>query len=83
VREKGKQRDRHVGNRLRTRRLALKMSQGKLGAAIGVSYQQIQKFETGRNRVSAGQLEAMALVLDVPVSFFFEATEAPPERVTD
>src|SRR6201999_4460895 len=72
------ERDRHVGSRLRTRRVALKMSQGKLGAAIGVSYQQIQKFETGINRVGAGRLEAMAHALDVPVSFFFDdATRAP------
>jgi len=64
--------DVHVGTRIRLRRNLLGMSQEKLGDALGITFQQIQKYEKGTNRVGASRLQAMASVLGVPVSFFFE-----------
>lgn len=64
--------DKHVGSRIRTRRLTLGISQTHLGAAVGVTFQQVQKYERGTNRVSASRMQQIANVLDVPVSFFFE-----------
>ena len=64
--------DVHVGARVRLRRLMLRMSQDKLGENLGVTFQQIQKYERGANRVSASRLWGMAGVLDVPVQYFFE-----------
>ncbi len=64
--------DRHVGARVRERRLLLGMSQQQLADAIGVTYQQAHKYERGLNRISAGRLFAMAQALAVPVSWFFE-----------
>jgi transcriptional regulator with XRE-family HTH domain len=64
--------DLHVGYRLRMRRLMLGMSQESLGERLGVSFQQIQKYEKGANRVSASRLQQMASVLQVPVAFFFD-----------
>ncbi|HEV7253230.1 MAG TPA: helix-turn-helix transcriptional regulator [Mesorhizobium sp.] len=64
--------DVHVGARLRLRRNMLGMSQEKLGEALGITFQQIQKYEKGTNRVGASRLQAMASVLGVPVSFFFD-----------
>jgi transcriptional regulator with XRE-family HTH domain len=70
--------DRHVGARIRMRRLMLKCSQTKLGDALGLTFQQIQKYEKGSNRVGASRLQHIASILQVPVSFFFE--EAPINR---
>lgn len=64
--------DKHVGSRVRMRRLMLNMSQTALGDAIGISFQQVQKYERGANRISASRLQQMANVLQVPVPFFFE-----------
>ena len=64
--------DKHVGNRLRMRRMMLRMSQEKLGNAVGLSFQQIQKYEKGTNRMGASRLQQIAGVLKVPVPFFFE-----------
>jgi len=64
--------DTHVGSRIRLRRTIVGMSQEKLGKAIGVTFQQVQKYERGVNRVSAGMLWRLGQVLDVPVPFFFE-----------
>jgi transcriptional regulator with XRE-family HTH domain len=64
--------DVHVGARIRLRRMIVGMSQEQLGGAVGVAFQQVQKYERGVNRVSAGRLYDLALALDVPVSFFFE-----------
>ena len=64
--------DIHVGSRVRLRRNMLGMSQEKLGEALGITFQQIQKYEKGTNRVGASRLQAIASVLQVPVSFFFE-----------
>ncbi|WP_020697429.1 helix-turn-helix domain-containing protein [Reyranella massiliensis] len=62
-----------VGNRIRQRRALLGMSQTALGKAVGLTFQQIQKYERGANRASASKLYEFATVLDVPVSFFFES----------
>jgi transcriptional regulator with XRE-family HTH domain len=62
----------YVGKRIRMRRLMADMSQEKLGAALGITFQQVQKYEKGTNRVSASKLQLMANILKVPVSFFFE-----------
>jgi transcriptional regulator with XRE-family HTH domain len=64
--------DRHVGARIRERRLLLGMSQQQLAEAIGVTYQQAHKYERGLNRISAGRLYGIAQVLGVPVIWFFE-----------
>ena len=64
--------DRHIGHRLRARRLALRMRQTDLADAIGVTFQQIQKYEKGRSRVSASTLLSLAGTLNVPIAYFFE-----------
>ncbi len=64
--------DVHVGARLRVRRALLGMSQTTLGEAIGLSFQQVQKYESGVNRISASRLFDLSRVLDVPVQFFFD-----------
>jgi transcriptional regulator with XRE-family HTH domain len=64
--------DVHVGARLRLRRTLLGMSQEKLGHALGLTFQQVQKYERGANRIGASRLYDLSRVLDVPVSFFFE-----------
>ncbi|MCK5273962.1 MAG: helix-turn-helix transcriptional regulator, partial [Alphaproteobacteria bacterium] len=66
-----------VGIRVRLRRTLLGLSQEKLAEAIGLTFQQIQKYERGANRISASRMYALARVLDVPVAFFFE--DMPPE----
>jgi transcriptional regulator with XRE-family HTH domain len=87
--------DVHVGARVRLRRTLLGMSQEKLGEALGLTFQQVQKYERGANRIGASRLYDLARVLDVTVSYFFEemnedvmaasprhmvrATEDPPE----
>lgn len=68
--------DVHVGNRLRLRRMLNGMSQERLGELMGLTFQQIQKYEKGVNRIGAGRLYRLAKVLGVPVQFFFD--EAPP-----
>jgi transcriptional regulator with XRE-family HTH domain len=64
--------DVHVGGRVRLRRTMLGMSQEKLGAAISLTFQQVQKYERGANRIGASRLFELSRVLDVPVSFFFD-----------
>ena len=66
--------DKHVGRRVRMRRQMLAMSQEKLGNALGLSFQQVQKYERGMNRIGASRLQQIGEVLQVPVSFFFEDT---------
>src|ERR1041385_7697431 len=70
--------DKHVGSRVRMRRMMLGMSQEKLGDALGLTFQQVQKYEKGTNRIGASRLQQIALILQVPVSFFFERAPAPP-----
>ena len=78
--------DIHVGSRVRLRRTLLGMSQEKLGDAIGLTFQQVQKYERGANRIGSSRLYDLSRVLDVPVSFFFEemptavAKSSPAQR---
>lgn len=67
--------DMHVGKRLRARRTLLGLSQEKLGEAVGVTFQQIQKYERGLNRIGSSRLYEFARVLSNPVSYFFEGME--------
>ena len=71
--------DRHVGQRLRARRVVMGMTQSDLAEATGVSYQQVQKYEAGTNRVSAGRLYEIARKLDVDVPYFYQGLD--PEQV--
>lgn len=64
--------DTHVGTRIRLRRTLLGMSQERLGEALGLTFQQVQKYERGVNRVGASRLFDLSRVLDVPISFFFD-----------
>jgi len=68
--------DVHVGQRIRQRRTLLGMSQEKLAEAIGLTFQQVQKYERGANRVGSSRLFDLARVLDVPIDYFFEDMEA-------
>ena len=72
--------DVHVGKRIRHRRWMVGMTQQQLGEAVGIKFQQIQKYETGMNRVSASRLWDIAHAMDVPVSFFFEGLEGEGEQ---
>ena len=67
--------DQHVGSRVRLRRMLLGMSQERLGESMGLTFQQVQKYEKGVNRIGASRLFQISKILDVPVQFFFE--EAP------
>ena len=69
--------DQVVGRRIRMRRQQLRISQTALGAGVGISFQQIQKYERGANRVSSSVLYEIAAVLDVPMTFFFETLPKP------
>ena len=68
--------DKHVGSRVRMRRMMLGMSQEKLGDALGLTFQQVQKYEKGTNRIGASRLQQISLILQVPVAFFFEGCAA-------
>jgi len=69
--------DRHVGARIRERRIMLGLSQQQMADMIGVTYQQAHKYERGINRISAGRLYEIAQVLRVPIEYFFEALTRP------
>jgi transcriptional regulator with XRE-family HTH domain len=69
--------DKHVGSRVRMRRMMISMSQEKLGERLGITFQQIQKYEKGTNRIGASRLQQISIVLGVPVSFFFEGAPVP------
>jgi transcriptional regulator with XRE-family HTH domain len=72
--------DKHVGSRVRMRRMMLGMSQEKLGDALGLTFQQVQKYEKGTNRIGASRLSQISHILQVPVSFFFEGAPSLPGR---
>jgi transcriptional regulator with XRE-family HTH domain len=72
--------DKHVGARVRMRRMMLGMSQEKLGDALGLTFQQVQKYEKGANRIGASRLQQIAHILQVPVSFFFEGAPGVSEQ---
>ncbi|KAB1082958.1 helix-turn-helix domain-containing protein [Neorhizobium sp. BETTINA12A] len=74
--------DVHVGSRIRLRRAMLKMSQEKLADGLGITFQQVQKYEKGTNRVGASRLQMIATILNAPVGYFF--ADAPtPSSATD
>jgi transcriptional regulator with XRE-family HTH domain len=87
--------DKHVGSRVRMRRMMLDMSQTTLGDALGITFQQVQKYEKGTNRISASRLQQVCHVLQVPVTFFFDGApqtagmptsserQPSPNRLTD
>jgi transcriptional regulator with XRE-family HTH domain len=75
--------DVHVGARVRLRRTMLGMSQEKLGEALGLTFQQVQKYERGANRVGASRLWEMSRVLEVPVSYFFEELGGAPSDASE
>lgn len=71
--------DKHVGSRVKMRRLMLGMSQEKLGDALGLTFQQVQKYEKGTNRMGSSRLQQISNILKVPVTFFFEAVPGQPK----
>ncbi|HEY2528497.1 MAG TPA: helix-turn-helix transcriptional regulator [Xanthobacteraceae bacterium] len=73
--------DVHVGRRVRAARLLRGISQEKLAAAVGVSFQQIQKYENGSNRIGTGRLHAIAKLLDLSVTYFFEGIDKIPPKL--
>ncbi|MFT6022828.1 MAG: transcriptional regulator with XRE-family HTH domain [Ascidiaceihabitans sp.] len=75
--------DVHVGKRIRQRRWLIGMTQQALAESVGIKFQQIQKYETGANRVSASRLWDIAEVVGVPVSFFFEGIDLPESQAGD
>ena len=78
--------DKHVGSRVRMRRLVLGMSQQKLGDGLGLTFQQVQKYEKGTNRIGASRLQHISHILHVPVPFFFEGAQylpGQPEGIGD
>jgi transcriptional regulator with XRE-family HTH domain len=70
--------DKHVGSRVRMRRMMLGMSQEKLGDSLGLTFQQVQKYEKGTNRIGASRLQQISHILQVPVSFFFDGAPTVP-----
>src|SRR6202140_4600159 len=72
--------DKHVGSRVRMRRMMLDMSQEKLGDGLGLTFQQVQKYEKGTNRIGASRLQHIAHLLQVPVSFFFDGAPNASEQ---
>jgi transcriptional regulator with XRE-family HTH domain len=75
--------DVYVGSRIRMRRIMLNMSQTALGDALGLTFQQVQKYEKGMNRVSSSRLQALADILSVSVSFFFDGAPGDRDSVKD
>ncbi len=73
--------DEHVGKRVRHRRWMVGMTQQQLADAVGIKFQQIQKYETGMNRISASRLWDIASALEVPVAYFFEGLASEPKAL--
>src|SRR3954470_20065504 len=74
--------DRHVGARIRMRRVMLTLSQTQLGDALGLTFQQVQKYEKGTNRIGASRLQHISRILQVPVAYFFEGAPEIPGQTT-
>ena len=74
--------DAHVGSRVRLRRMLVGMSQERLGESMGLTFQQVQKYEKGANRIGASRLHHISKILDVPVGYFFDEAPAVEERST-
>jgi transcriptional regulator with XRE-family HTH domain len=70
--------DKHVGSKVRMRRMMMSMSQEKLGDALGLTFQQVQKYEKGTNRIGASRMQQISNILQVPVSFFFDGAPNMP-----
>lgn len=75
--------DGQVGNRVRIRRMLIGMSQERLGELLGLTFQQVQKYEKGINRIGAGRLFEIARILDVPINFFYEGVSTSGEGLND
>jgi transcriptional regulator with XRE-family HTH domain len=75
--------DRHVGQRIRMRRLLAGLSQTELGNALGVSFQQVQKYENGNNRIASSRLVAVARVLECPIAWFYAGAPGEPDAAAD
>lgn len=73
--------DSHVGSRVRMRRLMLDMSQEKLADALGLTFQQVQKYEKGTNRIGASRMQQISNILKVPVAFFFDGAPQPGKQL--
>lgn len=73
--------DRHVGSRVRMRRVLVGMSQEKLGEALSLTFQQVQKYEKGTNRIGASRLQQISRILGVPVEYFFEGAPQSQDRI--
>ena len=74
--------DKHVGSRVRMQRMSIGMSQEKLGEALGLTFQQVQKYEKGTNRIGAARLQQISRALNVPMAFFFDGAPALDETAT-
>jgi transcriptional regulator with XRE-family HTH domain len=75
--------DAQVGNRVRIRRMLIGMSQEKLGDLLGLTFQQVQKYEKGINRIGAGRLFEISRILDVPVDFFYDGVSSPSDALAE
>jgi len=75
--------DMEVGRRIRVRRLARHMSQTDLANQLGLTFQQVQKYEKGMNRVGAGRLKRIAEILDAPITYFYSASDMPDSKTAD
>lgn len=73
--------DKHVGSRVRMRRVLLGMSQEKLGEALSLTFQQVQKYEKGTNRIGASRLQQISMILNVPPAYFFDGAPSFEEGV--
>jgi transcriptional regulator with XRE-family HTH domain len=74
--------DQHVGARVRMQRTLAGLSQEKLGDGLGITFQQIQKYEKGTNRIGASRLQDIARILGVPVNFFFEGAKSDTDAIS-
>ena len=75
--------DAYIGSRVRMRRKILGMTQEGLGQELGMTFQQVQKYEKGTNRIGAGRLQVIADILNVPVSFFYPPSDSPDDQSDD
>src|SRR6266446_7508789 len=75
--------DKHVGSRVRMRRMMLGMSQSTFADGLGLTFQQVQKYEKGANRMGASRLQHISHILQIPVPFFFEGVPEPAKSVGD
>ena len=72
--------DKHIGSKIRLRRLEIGWSQSKIGNGLGITFQQVQKYEKGTNRIAASRLYKLAEILGVPITFFFDGLQRSKHR---